>query len=138
MTERVLPVPDEASAPYWEACSRHQLALPRCSACGQFTLPPDLTCPHCHTAQPAWTFEPVKTGGTVRTWTVMRHSFLQGFDLPHVLVDVELDQQADLRMIGKLVDGANVPLAIGDRVSVVFEDLGEGISLPAFRLETAA
>lgn len=138
MTARILPIPDEQSAPYWEAASRHELALPRCSHCAQFTLPPDLTCPHCHTTEPVWTFHPVATGGKVRTWTVMRHSFLQGFDLPAVLVDVEMDQQADLRLIGRLVDGPDAPLAIGARVSVVFEDIGEGITLPSFRLEQTA
>ncbi|HMO68208.1 MAG TPA: OB-fold domain-containing protein [Novosphingobium sp.] len=138
MTARVLPLPDGQSTPFWEACSRHELALPRCGACGLFTLPPDLTCPHCHSTEPAWTFQPVMTGGRVRTWTVMRHSFLQGFDLPAVLVDVELDQQADLRLIGRLVDGPDVPLVIGARVSVVFEDIGEGFSLPCFKLEHAA
>lgn len=138
MIARILPIPDEQSAPYWEAAARHELALPRCSQCARFTLPPDLTCPHCHTTEPAWTFHPVTTGGKVRTWTVMRHSFLQGFDLPTVLVDVELDQQADLRLIGRLMDGADAPLAIGARVSVVFEDIGEGFALPAFRLEQAA
>lgn len=138
MTARILPIPDEHSAPYWEACSRHELALPRCANCAKFTLPPDLTCPHCHTTEPGWTFHPVTTGGKVRTWTVMRHSFLQGFDLPAVLVDVELDEQADLRLIGRLVDGPDAPLAIGARVSVVFEDIGDGFSLPVFRLEKAA
>ena len=138
MTARALPIPDEQSAPYWEAASRHELALPRCSHCAQFTLPPDLTCPHCYTTEPGWTFQSVATGGRVRTWTVMRHSFLQGFDLPAVLVDVEMDQQADLRLIGRLVDGPDAPLAIGARVSVVFEDIGEGFTLPAFRLEQAA
>ena len=35
----------------------------------------------------------------------MRQSFLPGFDVPFVLVDVELLVQADLRLIGRLVDG---------------------------------
>ena len=35
----------------------------------------------------------------------MRQSFLQGFDVPFVLVDVELVEQADLRLIGRLLDG---------------------------------
>lgn len=138
MANRIVPVPDETSAPYWEACARHELALPRCAQCHQFTLPPDVTCPNCQSTEPDWTFEPAGSGGRIRTWTVMRHSFLQGFDLPFVLVDVELDVQSDLRMIGRLLDGAEAPLAIGARVVVEFEDIDEGHALPAFRLEQAA
>ncbi len=42
----------------------------------------------------------------------MHQSFLPGFDdlLPFVLVDVELDEQADLRTIGRLLDGPDAPL----------------------------
>ena len=70
----------------------------------------------------------------------MRQSFLPGFDddLPFVLVDVELDEQADLRMIGRLLDGPDVALHLGDRVVVAFEDLAPGVSVPAFALERRA
>jgi uncharacterized protein len=67
----------------------------------------------------------------------MRQSFLPGFDadVPFVLVDVELDEQPDLRLIGRLTDGPDAPLRIGSRVSVAFEDLSPGISIPAFALD---
>ena len=41
-------------------------------------------------------FAPVSGRGTVRSWTVVRESFLPGFDddLPFVLVDVELNEEA--------------------------------------------
>ena len=74
----------------------------------------------------------------------MHQSFVPGFDdlLPFVLVDVELEEQADLRTIGRLVDspemldGHDAPLAIGARVVVAFEDLAPGVSVPAFSLAT--
>ncbi len=77
--------------------------------------------------------------GVVRSWTVMHQSFLPGFDedLPFVLVDVELAEQKDLRLIGRLVDGPDAPLQIGSHVQVTFEDLRPGISVPAFELTGA-
>ena len=72
--------------------------------------------------------------GVVRSWTVIRQSFLPGFDVPFVLVDVELAEQADLRVIGRLVDGVGAELALGAHVRVVFEDLTAGIAVPAFEL----
>jgi hypothetical protein len=81
-------------------------------------------------------FEPVTGNGMIRSWIVLHDSFLPGFadDLPFVLVDVELDEQRDLRMIGRLLDGPNIALHIGDRVAVAFEDLNDAVSIPAFEL----
>jgi hypothetical protein len=79
--------------------------------------------------------------GTVRSWTVIRQSFLPGFDddLPYLLADVELaaaelDGQAGLRMIGRLLDGPSSVVTVGARVRVAFEDVAPGVSVPAFRL----
>ena len=72
--------------------------------------------------------------GVVRSWTVVRQSFLPGFDVPFVLVDVELSEQAGLRLIGRLLDGVDAELHLGDEVRVAFEDLATGISVPAFEL----
>ena len=133
-TARPLPVADEQSAPYWTAAARHQLVLARCGACEQLTHPPDVVCPHCGSTEPRFTFVPVEGTGVIRSWTVVRQSFLPGFDVPFTLVDVELDAQADLRMIGRLLDPPDEPVALDVVVHVDFEDLTEEISVPAFRL----
>jgi uncharacterized OB-fold protein len=134
---RPVPAPDETSAPYWAAAAGHVLTAARCSVCQKFCLPPDVVCPHCRTTEPNFGFEPVSGRGVVRAWTVVRQSFLPGFDadLPFVLVDVELDDQPELRLIGRLIDGPEVPLRQGARVGPAFEDIAPGVSIPAFRLE---
>jgi uncharacterized OB-fold protein len=72
--------------------------------------------------------------GAVRSWTVVRQAFLPGFDalVPFVLVDVELDAQPELRLIGRLLDGPDAALAVGTRVALRFDPE------PAFELEGAA
>jgi len=140
---RPVPVPDERSQPYWDAAAEHVLAIARCSRCDTFSIPPDIVCSHCHSTEPDFTFVPVSGRGVVRSWTVMHQSFVPGFDdlVPFVLVDVELDAQADLRMIGRLLDGPEMldgpepSLAIGAPVVVAFEDIAPGTSVPAFTLE---
>jgi len=131
---RPRPVPDEQSAAFWEAAAEHVLAVARCSRCEAFSHPPDLVCPSCGSTGPAFVFTPVDGAGTVRSWTVMRQSFLPGFDVPFVLVDVELRAQQDLRMIGRLLDGPEATLRVGAAVSLVFEDVAPGVSVPAFAL----
>jgi uncharacterized protein len=136
VTARPLPVPDEVSAPYWEAAARHVLTAARCAQCSQFTTPPDAVCPHCHSTEPRFAFVAISGRGVVRSWTVVRQAFLPGFDqdLPFVLVDVELVEQAELRVIGRLIDGIDAHLHIGDPVRVAFEDLAPGVAVPAFEL----
>lgn len=136
MTGRPLPVPDDQSAPFWKAAAEHVLTVARCMSCTAFTIPPDVVCPHCGFTDPAFTFTPVSGRGTIRSWTVVRQSFLPGFDaaLPFVLADVELAEQAELRMIGRLVDGAGPHLRTGAPVGVVFEDIAPGVAVPAFEV----
>ncbi|WP_405182679.1 OB-fold domain-containing protein [Nocardia sp. NBC_01377] len=137
--QRPVPAPDARSAPYWAASARHTLVAARCARCLRFAVPPDEVCPHCGSTDPAFTFESLSGDGFVRSWTVIRQSFLPGFadDIPFVLVDVELAEQTELRMIGRLLDGPRARLRIGDPVRVAFEDLGSDVAIPAFTLAGA-
>jgi uncharacterized OB-fold protein len=134
---RPVPVPDERSAPYWHHAADGVLAIARCSRCQRLAHPPDVVCPNCRHTDPAFRFEPVTGRGVVRSWTVVRQSFLPGFDVPFVLVDVALDEQDDVRLVGRLVDGPDAPLRLGARVTVAFDAVDVGVAVPAFALETA-
>ncbi len=134
-TARPLPVPDEQSAPFWEAAARHELVLARCGRCQRLVHPPDVVCPRCGSTDPQFRFTPVSGQGIVRSWTIVRQSFLPGFEVPFTLVDVELDDQDELRLIGRLLDPPDEPLALGTAVRVAFEDLTDQISVPAFVLK---
>ena len=125
--------------PYWTAAAEHVLILAQCTRCGGHSHPPTMVCPRCQHTDPGWTFEPVSGAGTVCSWTVMHQSFLPGFDddLPFVLVDVRLDGDDDVRLVGRLVDGPTAALQIGARVALAFEDLAPGVAVPAFALATA-
>jgi uncharacterized protein len=125
---RPVPVPDERSAPYWAGAARHELVLARCSRCAKFSLPPD------------YQHETLSGAGQIRSWTVIRQSFLPGFaaDVPFVLVDVELAEQPELRLIGRLLDGPTASLRIGAPAQVAFEDVADGVSVVAFTLAAPA
>jgi len=134
---RPVPVSDEQSAAFWAAAAEHALALARCVHCGCFAHPPGVVCARCRHPKPGFEFTRIDGAGTVRSWTVIRDSFLPGFRgaVPFVLVDVELDIQPDLRLIGRLVDGVGAEVRLGDRVTAVFDDVAPGIAVPAFALE---
>ena len=137
---RPRPVPDELSTPFWRGATEGRLVLARCARCETLVHPPDVICPNCGHTDPAYSFETVSGRGTVRSWTVIRQSFLPGFDadLPFLLVDVALDEEDDLRLIGRLIDGPDAPLRVGARVTLAFEPLGADVAVPAFALERDA
>lgn len=137
---RPRPVPDEQSAPFWSAAARGELVLFRCGECRRFTHPPVPICPGCGSTDPRFAPEPVAGEGHVESWAILHQAFLPGFgaDLPVCLVDVAVDDADGVRLIGRLLDGADAPLAVGARVTVDFEDLGDGLAVPAFRLRTAS
>lgn len=132
---RLTPIPDERSAPYWDAASQHMLTVAQCSVCHTLTHPPGTVCPHCGSTDPQFTFVPISGRGLLKSWTVVRQSFLPGFEVPFVLVDVEIVEQADLRLIGRLLDAPKEALHIGRGVRVAFEDIAPGVAVPAFVLE---
>jgi uncharacterized OB-fold protein len=61
---------------------------------------------------------------------------LPGFEqeVPFLLVDVELGEQKELRIIGRLLDGPETAIRIGAAVRVAFEDIAPGVAVPAFVL----
>lgn len=129
-----LPVPDEDSAAFWSAAAEHRLVLARCTHCGRRAHPPGVVCAHCLHLDGDFEFAPVEGSGRIRSWIILHDSFVPGFEVPFVLVDVELDAEPGLRLIGRLVDGPEAPLQLDDCVSTVFDDLAPGISVPAFAL----
>jgi uncharacterized OB-fold protein len=133
-----VPAPDALSEGFWEAAARHVLAIQRCVHCGTFAHPPDVVCRTCLAPEPRWRFDAISGKARVHTWTVLRQSFLPGFqaDVPYVVVEGELVEQRGLRLVALLLDGPAAPLSLGAPLKVVFEDV-RGVAVPRFRLERA-
>jgi uncharacterized protein len=127
---RPAPSPDGESAPYWAAVKAHRFELPHCATCGLWIFPPRALCPACW-IEPAWTAPSGR--GTVYTYTIMRDSFMKGFPPPYVVAQVELEEQAGLRLITNIVGCSVDEVCIGMPVEVTFEDRSETVTVPQFR-----
>jgi hypothetical protein len=70
---------------------------------------------------------------------VVRTAFLPGFasSVPYVVAAVELDEQAGLRFVARLIDGPDAPLAYGAAVATQFDDVAPGVAIPMFALAGA-
>ncbi len=128
-----LPVPDEDSAPFWEACRRHELVMQRCAHCARFRFTPRPMCPACQSTDCEWV--PVSGRGTIYSRVICHPPVLPAFQdrVPYAVVLVELGEDPALRMLGNVLDCSPEEVEIGMPVRVDFQDLDDDISLPQWR-----
>jgi uncharacterized OB-fold protein len=122
VTAKPLPAPDPGSEGFWAAAASHVLAIQRCADCGWYAYPPNVVCTRCLAREPSFRYEPVSGRGRVTTWTVVHRAFHPGFaaDVPYVVAEVELAEQAGLGMVARLAGARPADLGIGTPVEVAF------------------
>ena len=127
-----VPVPDEVTAPFWEAANRGVLAIQHCEACDYYVHPPEALCPRCQT--PDLEFREVSGRARVYTHTIVRDNVTAGFaeDEPYVIGIIELVEQERLVLVANVVNVAPEDVRIGMPLRVTFERLTEDIALPQF------
>lgn len=116
--------------PFWEGCAAGRLMLPICEACGKPHLPPGPVCPFCLGDRLTW--RAAAGAGTVTTWTMVHKAWFPFFAdrVPYNVVQVELDEGP--RLTARLADHHARP-AVGQRVRVDFERLGDDLAVPVFQ-----
>jgi len=125
-----VPHPAPESVPYWKAAKEHKLELPRCNACSQFWFPPSQSCPHCLAAD--FAFVQVSGRGKVFSFVTFHRVYHPAFEreVPYVVALVELEEGP--RLLTNIVGTAPDKVACDMPVKVVFDDVGDGISVPKF------
>ncbi|NGP08670.1 hypothetical protein G6038_25010 [Rhodococcus sp. 14C212] len=130
--ERPRPLVDEVSKPFWEACTRRELAIQRCTRCCAWSYPAKLSCGECQS--PELAFETVSGMGTLYSYTVQRQAFHAGFlpHIPNVVAMAELDDCPGVLLVANLVDIDVDDIAIGLSVRTDFDVRAE-VTVPMFR-----
>jgi uncharacterized protein len=127
-----VPIPDHASAFFWEGAARGELLVQKCADCGSFQYPPTVVCESCQSrdVRPAR----VSGRGTLYALTVMHQAFLPIFaeDVPFTIALVDLDDAPGARLLTNIVGADPGDLSAGDPLEVVFEPRGD-YALPQFR-----
>lgn len=120
--------------PFWEAASRHELVASRCADCATFRMPPTPFCPTCQSQRIDWVTLPGT--GTIYSYTVVSRAIFPGMEdsLPYVPAIITLDGADGIRLISNVIDSPIDAIAIDARVSLLWQDLPTGESLPQFRL----
>jgi uncharacterized OB-fold protein len=133
-----VPVPDEASEPFFAGALLGRLMLLRCPECGTFQSPTGYLrapvrprCVACFSAGLAWA--PASGRATLYTFAIMHQLYDPAFaaELPYNLAVVETEEGA--RLTSQVVDCANDELRIGMPLVAVFERVSPDVAVPKFR-----
>ena len=101
------------TAPFWEATARHDLAIPRCSDCGRFRMPPTPFCPGCQSQAIEWVT--MSENGVVYSFTLVTRSIVPGMEdsVPYVPAIIELPEADGVRLITNIVESQIDEISIG-------------------------
>lgn len=126
------PIVNADSAPYWEGARDNKLLLQRCSDCGTLRFFPRYLCTECGSDNTGWVEAAGR--GTVHSFTVVHRAAFPEFQAQTPYVVALIDLEEGPRMMSNIVGADSLDVAIGDAVTVEFEDRGDdGAKVPQFR-----
>jgi len=133
-----VPIPDEASAPFFAGARDGRLMLLRCRRCATFMSPTAYLgvpvrprCVACYAGDLEWA--PSTGRATLYSFAVVHQIYDEAFaaDVPYNIAVVETDE--GVRLTAQVVDCPNEALAIGMALDVTFERLSDEVAIPKFR-----
>lgn len=116
---------------FWRAGADGVLRVLRCGGCGYIVHPPSPRCPRCGSAQVAPT--DLSGRGRVYSFTIAVQAFLPGL-APYCVAMVEVEEQADVRLVGLLVGCTSATVAPGLPVQAEFLHPSADVWVPCFRV----
>ncbi|MFW7343190.1 Zn-ribbon domain-containing OB-fold protein [Pollutimonas sp. H1-120] len=124
------PIANADSQPYWDAAREHRLVIRKCNNCNALHFMPRYVCPECWSDRLEWVDS--KGEGSVHSFSIMRRVSDPAFapKVPYVTALIDLDEGP--RMMANVLGDDALSVKIGDRVTVTFEDRGDGALLPQF------
>lgn len=132
-----VPIPDAASAPFFDGAREGKLMLLHCKACDihmwpvtRFGTTVISRCTNCLSGEVEWA--PASGRGELFTFALMYQPYDPAFEVPYNLSVVELEEGVRTTTVS-VVDCANEDLRIGMPLEVVFEEIGDGVCLPMFK-----
>ena len=129
--QKPIPIPDEASKPFFDGAKQHRLMIQQCSSCGTVMWPVKSRCDNCLNANVTWVQASGK--GTLYSFALMHQIYHPGFasEIPYNIAEVDLEE--GLRILSIVVGCSNNELHIGMSLEVTFEDVTDEVTLPKFK-----
>jgi uncharacterized OB-fold protein len=126
---RPLPEINEMNQHFWCGGADGHLHIMRCGNCGRYHHPYVAACSEClsRDVKPA----AVSGRGTVLSVTINHQPWFPNVPVPYALALVELEEQADIRLLSNILNASWEDVKPGMTVKVCFEQHGE-IFVPLF------
>ena len=130
--EMMLPQPDRDTQPFWDACNERRLVIQRCARCGTYRHIPRPVCHECSSFE--WDWVESAGRGEVYTYIIVPHGVHPATldTIPYNAAMVRLNDCGGALLTTNIVNCANDDIRIGMPVQVVWEDAGDGVTLPRF------
>lgn len=129
------PIVNADSEPYWRGARDGKLLLQRCSDCGTLRFFPRYLCTECGSEATEWI--EASGRGTVHSFTIVHRAAFPEFQAHTPYVVALIDLAEGPRMMTNIVGDDRLSVAIGDTVTVTFENRGtEGAKVPQFQRAT--
>jgi acetyl-CoA acetyltransferase/uncharacterized OB-fold protein len=129
MTDRPLPLVDEATGPFWVAGADGVLRFDACQGCGALLHPPQPICRYCRSQDIAK--RDVDPTGVIVGVTVNHQQWDARFPPPFAIATVALDADSRVRLVTNIVDIDPEEARVGMRVRARFEH-HEDVWIPLF------
>ena len=105
------------------------LLIQRCAACHTLRHPPGPACTRCHSLE--WDAVESRGRGKLASFVVMHKPLIEGFDFPHPVGLIELDE--GVRLVAPLIEPPPGGFEIGMAVEAVVEPIEGEHRLPLFK-----
>lgn len=127
-----MPLPEPATAGFWEGCAAHELRIQKCANCGIHRHVPAPICRACQSFEYTWDVS--KGTGCIFSYIVVHHSVHTATDaiVPYNVSVIELDDCGGVLVTSNVVDCSNDDLYVGMPVSLVWEQVDPSFSLYRF------
>jgi uncharacterized OB-fold protein len=126
-----IPKPSPESGPYWAAAKERRLSLQACDHCGTVRCPPACLCPACGSDRATW--RDMSGRGVIHSFVVVHRATHAGFDqVPYAVGVIALAEGP--RLVTNVATPALETLRCGLPVQVYFEERGDGVLVPQFRV----
>ena len=131
-------IPDELTAPFWEAANDERLVIQNCGDCDRLQNPPLPACSLCGLAD-GLGWKEMSGRGTIYNYCVVYDTpvALLQEDEPFNLAVVALDDDPGIQMYSHLPGTPVDEAPIGGKVEVIFETTANGQKVPEWRVVEA-
>ena len=132
--DRPVPVPDEVSAPFWNACNEGKLMVQSCADCEKLQYPPARDCAECGSEALSW--REVSGRGTINGYIVIHDSRLRVWvpHQPYNVAVVQIEEDPSVNFFSNLPGTAADQVPVGSSVEVEFIDVSESQKIPEWRV----